>query len=150
MRVFYLVLGCISVVLGTIGIFVPGLPTTPFVLLASWCFYRSSPRLQAWLLQSFLGKYIREYRDKGGLTLRKRISILLLMATMVAISTIFFISSMPIRIVVWVAGLIGCIVVGFVVPKAKEQVFAMLSFEPIGRDKMIVLKETPPLVRVAE
>ena len=120
MRVFYLVLGCISVVLGTIGIFVPGLPTTPFVLLASWCFYRSSPRLQAWLLQSFLGKYIREYRDKGGLPLRKRISILLLMATIVAISTIFFISSMPIRIVVWVAGLIGCIVVGFVVPKAKE------------------------------
>ena len=120
MRVFYLVLGCISVVLGTIGIFVPGLPTTPFVLLASWCFYRSSPRLQAWLLQSFLGKYIREYRDKGGLTLRKRISILLLMATMVAISTIFFISSMLIRIVVWSAGLIGCIVVGFVVPKAKD------------------------------
>ena len=120
MRAFYSVLGCIAVVLGTIGIFVPGLPTTPFVLLASWCFYRSSPRLQAWLLQSFLGKYIREYRDKGGLTLRKRISIILLMATMVAISTIFFIKTLPIRIIVWVAGAIGCIVVGFVVPKAKE------------------------------
>ena len=120
MKPFYLILGVIAVVLGTMGIFVPGLPTTPLVLLASWCFYRSSPRLQAWLLQSFLGKYIREYRDKGGLTLRKRISIILLMATMVAISTIFFISSMPIRIVVWSAGLIGCIVVGFVVPKAKE------------------------------
>ena len=120
LKPFLLAAGMLAVVLGTIGIFVPGLPTTPFVLLASWCFYRSSPRLQAWLLQSFLGKYIREYRDKGGLTLRKRISILLLMATMVAISTIFFISSMPIRIVVWSAGLIGCIVVGFVVPKAKE------------------------------
>ena len=120
LKPFLLAAGMLAVVLGTIGIFVPGLPTTPFVLLASWCFYRSSPRLQAWLLQSFLGKYIREYRDKGGLTLRKRISIILLMATMVAISTIFFISSMPIRIVVWSAGLIGCIVVGFVVPKAKE------------------------------
>lgn len=118
MRAFYIVLGCIAVVLGTIGIFVPGLPTTPLVLLASWCFYRSSPRLQAWLLQSFLGKYIREYRDKGGLTLRKRISIILLMATMVAISTIFFIKTLPIRIIVWVAGAIGCVVVGFVVPKA--------------------------------
>ena len=120
MRAFYIILGCIAVVLGTIGIFVPGLPTTPFVLLASWCFYRSSPRLQAWLLQSFLGKYIREYRDKGGLTLRKRIYILLLMAMMVAISTIFFIKALPIRIIVWVAGAIGCVVVGFVVPKAKE------------------------------
>jgi uncharacterized membrane protein YbaN (DUF454 family) len=117
---FLLAAGVIAVVLGTTGIFVPGLPTTPFVLLASWCFYRSSPRLQAWLLQSFLGKYIREYRDKGGLTVRKRISITLLMATMVAVSTVFFISSMPIRIVVWSAGVIGCIVVCFVVPKAKE------------------------------
>ena len=118
MRAFYIILGCISVVLGTVGIFVPGLPTTPLVLLASWCFYRSSPRLQAWLLQSFLGKYIREYRDKGGLTLLKRISIILLMATMVAISTIFFIKTLPIRIIVWAAGAIGCVVVGFIVPKA--------------------------------
>ena len=42
------------------------------------------------------------------------------MALMVAISTIFFISSLPVRIVVWVAGLIGCVVVGFFVPKAKD------------------------------
>ena len=106
--------------LGAIGIFVPGLPTPPLVLLASWCFYRSSPRLQAWLLQSFLGRYIREYQSKGGVTTRKRIYIILLMATMVAISTIFFITSLPLRIVVWSAGLIGCIVVGFFVPKARE------------------------------
>ena len=120
MRAFYIILGCIAVVLGTIGIFVPGLPTTPFVLLASWCFYRSSPRLQAWLLNSFLGKYIRDYQNKGGITTRKRIYIILLMATMVAISTIFFIKTLPIRIIVWVAGLIGCIVVGFFVPKARD------------------------------
>ena len=121
MRAFYIILGSIAVVLGTLGIFVPGLPTTPFVLLASWCFYRSSPRLQEWLLQSFLGKYIREYRDKGGLTLRKRICIILLMGTMVGISTIFFIKKLPIRIIVWVAGVIGCVVVGFVVPKAHSK-----------------------------
>ena len=106
--------------LGTMGIFVPGLPTTPLVLLASWCFYRSSPRMQAWLLQSFLGKYIREYQDKGGITTRKRIYIILLMATMVAISTIFFISSLPIRIVVWSAGAVGYIVVAFFVPTARD------------------------------
>jgi hypothetical protein len=41
------------------------------------------------------------------------------MALMVAISTIFFIKTLPIRIIVWVAGLIGCIVVGFFIPKAK-------------------------------
>ena len=120
MKPFLLALGIISVVLGAIGVFVPGLPTTPLVLLASWCFYRSSLRLQVWLLQSFLGRYIREYQTKGGVTTRKRIYIILLMALMVAISTIFFISSLPVRIIVWSAGLIGCIVVGFVLPKAKE------------------------------
>jgi uncharacterized membrane protein YbaN (DUF454 family) len=120
-RVFFIVAGCIAVILGTIGVVVPGLPTTPFVLLASWCFYKSSPRLQAWLLQSFLGKYIRDYKEKGGLTMRKRLYIIALMATMVSISTIFFIHSWVIRWIVIVAGLIGCIVVGFVVPKAKEK-----------------------------
>jgi uncharacterized membrane protein YbaN (DUF454 family) len=106
--------------LGSVGIFVPGLPTTPLVLLASWCFYRSSPRLQEWLLRSFLGKYIQEYQQKGGITMRKRICIIVLMSAMVVLSTTVFIHTLAIRIVVWVAGLIGCLVVGFVVPKAKQ------------------------------
>ena len=121
LRIILLIAGVIAVVLGAIGVFVPGLPTTPLVLLASWCFYRSSPRLQAWLLQSFLGRYIREYQTKGGVTTRKRVYIILLMALMVAISTIFFISSLAVRIVVWSAGLIGCIVVGFVLPKPRSE-----------------------------
>lgn len=119
-RILFIILGCIAVIAGTIGVVVPGLPTTPLVLFASWCFYKSSPRMQAWLLQSFLGKYIKDYKEKGGLTIRKRIYIILLMATMVAISTIFFIQSTIIRIIVITAGVIGCIVVGFVVPKAKD------------------------------
>ena len=118
---FFIFAGCIAVILGSIGVVVPGLPTTPLVLFASWCFYKSSPRLRNWLLQSFLGKYIKDYTRRGGLTTRKRIYIILLMATMVTISTVFFIQNMIVRIVVWAAGLVGCIVVGFVVPKAKEE-----------------------------
>lgn len=120
-RVLFILLGSVAVILGTIGVVVPGLPTTPFVLLASWCFYKSSPRLQAWLLQSFLGKYIRDYKEKGGLTMRKRLYIIALMATMVSVSIIFFIPNKTVDIIVGIAGLIGCIVVGFVVPKAKEE-----------------------------
>ena len=74
--------------------------------------------MQAWLLKSFLGRYIRDYQAKGGITTRRRVHIILLMMVMVAISTIFFIKTLPIRIIVWVAGLIGCVVVGFFVPKA--------------------------------
>ena len=120
LRYLYILTGGIAVLLGIIGVVVPGLPTTPFVLLASWCFYKSSPRLQAWLLQSFLGKYIRDYKEKGGLTTRKRVYIIALMATMVSMSIIFFIPNTTVDIIVGVAGLIGCIVVGFVVPKAKN------------------------------
>lgn len=120
LRYLYILIGGMAVLLGIIGVVVPGLPTTPFVLLASWCFYKSSPRLQAWLLQSFLGKYIRDYKEKGGLTTRKRVYIIALMATMVSMSIIFFIPNTTVDIIVGVAGLIGCIVVGFVVPKAKE------------------------------
>ena len=120
LRYLYILTGGMAVLLGIIGVVVPGLPTTPFVLLASWCFYKSSPRLQAWLLQSFLGKYIRDYMEKGGLTMRKRLYIIALMATMVSMSIIFFIPNTTVDIIVGVAGLIGCIVVGFVVPKAKN------------------------------
>lgn len=120
LRYLFILAGGIAVVLGTIGIVVPGLPTTPFVLLASWCFYKSSTRLQAWLLQSFLGKYIIDYQQKGGITTRKRIYIVLFMLTMVSISLIFFIHSTTLRIIVAAAALMGCIVVGFILPKAKN------------------------------
>lgn len=121
LKYIYITAGVLATAMGTIGVVVPGLPTTPLVLLASWCFYKSSPRLQTWLLQSFLGKYIREYKEKGGITTRKRIYIILLMATMVAISTIFFIQHNILRLIVISSGVIGCIVVGFVVPKTKEK-----------------------------
>ena len=120
LRYLLIAAGSLSVAAAALGVVVPGLPTTPFVLLASWCFYKSSPRLQAWLLQSFLGRYIRDYQRRGGITTRKRIYIILLMLTMVSISLIFFIHATTIRIIVAVAALIGCIVVGFVLPKAKN------------------------------
>lgn len=75
--------GVVSLALGLIGIPVPLLPTTPFLLLSAFLFARSSPRLYNWLINHrYLGKYIREYREKHGVPLKVKIgSITLLWAS---------------------------------------------------------------------
>ncbi|WP_295940540.1 YbaN family protein [uncultured Alistipes sp.] len=73
-------LGCISFVMGIIGIFVPLLPTTPFLLLAAALWVRSSPRLYDWLLaHPRLGEYIRNFRENRAIPLRAKVVSLTLM-----------------------------------------------------------------------
>lgn len=121
-RIVYVILGLLCVVLGALGVVVPGLPTTPFLLLASWLFYRSSPRLQEWLLRSWLGTYIRSYRRRGGMKIAQKASAIGIMVTMVLLSTFVFIPAGSVaRIIVPIAGAIGVLTVIFAVPNAKEE-----------------------------
>lgn len=56
--------GIIALILGIIGILLPGMPTTPFIILASWCFARSSPRFHHYLLNhKYFGKALREWEN---------------------------------------------------------------------------------------
>lgn len=69
--------GLIAVVLGTIGVVVPLLPTTPFLLLAAACFARSSERFYDWLMNMpVLGQYIRDYRAGKGIPVRVKVTAL--------------------------------------------------------------------------
>lgn len=99
---------------------VPGLPTTPFLLLASWLFVRSSPRLQQWLLASWLGRYIRNYQRRGGMTISQKAGAVGIMVAMVLLSTFVFIPEGSIaRFIVPIAGGVGALTVIFLVPNAK-------------------------------
>lgn len=72
--------GLLSVGLGVLGIFLPILPTTPFLLLAAACFIRSSKGLYRWLINhKWFGPYIRNYREFKAVTLRAKIGTLILL-----------------------------------------------------------------------
>jgi len=83
-KILLVTAGTICVALATLGIFVPLLPTTPFLLLAVTCYSQSSERLNNWLINHrWFGPYIRTYREHRAITLRTKIgSITFLWATM--------------------------------------------------------------------
>ena len=84
MKYILIVLGSISLALGVIGIFLPLLPTTPFLLLAAALYVRSSEELYNWLIhQKYLGTYIRNFREHKAIPLHaKIISVTLVWATL--------------------------------------------------------------------
>lgn len=83
LKYLYIAAGTLSLILGVVGIFVPLLPTTPFLLLTAALYFKSSPRLYDWLLRNrYLGIYIRNFREYKAIPLRAKIvSVLLLWAT---------------------------------------------------------------------
>ena len=89
-RILLQSLGILSAVLGFIGIFLPLLPTTPFLLLSSWCFVRSSEKMNQRLMQhKYLGPYISNYKSKRGITKRNKIYSLSFLYITLSISFIF-------------------------------------------------------------
>jgi uncharacterized membrane protein YbaN (DUF454 family) len=92
--------GFLSLATGIVGIFVPLLPTTPFLLLAAACFFRSSPRLHRWITgHRVFGSHIRMYREYHAVLPRTRLAALALLWSLMAFSIIFVARSLWFRLV---------------------------------------------------
>jgi uncharacterized membrane protein YbaN (DUF454 family) len=92
-RTLLIVSGTLCVVLGILGMFLPVLPTTPFLLLASFCYARSSKRFYNWLITNrWCGEYIRNYREGRGITLRHKVLTILLLWLMIGYAALFVLS----------------------------------------------------------
>lgn len=100
LKYFYLISGFIFVTIGVIGIFLPLLPTTIFLILASICFLKSSPKANEWLKNhKILGGYIDNYQNKTGLTRNAKIANISALWSSISLSAFVFTDQIYIRII---------------------------------------------------
>jgi len=98
-RYLYLISGILLVAIGVIGIFLPLLPTTIFLILASACFIKGSPKANEWLRNhKILGVYIKNYQDKTGLSIKAKVFNITLLWIMILSSAYFFTEELLIRL----------------------------------------------------
>jgi hypothetical protein len=115
-RTLLLVLGFAAVALGTVGIVVPGLPTTGFFVLAAACFARSSPRFERWVLDlPTVGPMVRDHRAGLGMPRRAKVVAIAMMLTACSLSSIAL-GSLVAGAVILAAGAVGTWYVGWRVP----------------------------------
>ena len=109
-RLIFLILGCICLALGTVGVFLPILPTVPFYLATVFCFSQSSKKLHDWFLGTQLyKKHLQSFVEKKGMLLKTKISIISTVTLLMGLG-FFFMARKGIWIVilavVWAAHLV--------------------------------------------
>ena len=82
-KIFYLIVGILSTALGAVGVVLPILPTTPFLLLAAFCFAQSSERLHRWFLSTKLyEKHLKDFVQTRAMTLKTKLSLMSMASAM--------------------------------------------------------------------
>ncbi len=128
-RVALLALGWLAVALGSLGIVVPGLPTTGFFVFAAACFARSSPRFERWVLGlPTIGPMVRDHRAGLGMPRRAKFLAIGMMLAACSLSSLAL-GSRLLAAVVMGAGAIGTWYVGWRVP-TRERVLASRGSGP--------------------
>ncbi|MGL6041589.1 MAG: YbaN family protein [Deefgea sp.] len=111
-KTIWIIAGILALALGVLGVILPGLPTTPFVLLAATCFAKGSPTLHQWLLaHRFCGPMIRDWEQNRSLPLRIKGLAIGLMLLMTSLSIWHFAGQLTLQLGLAVLALIGAFVV---------------------------------------
>lgn len=101
-KLLLILIGVISMSLGMLGIILPVLPTTPFLLIAAACFMRSSEKLYKFLITNkYFGQYIKDYREGKGIPVKTKVIALVMLWTTILACLIFFIDKLIIRVVIF-------------------------------------------------
>lgn len=127
-RVLFLIVGFISLVLGTIGIVIPILPTVPFYLLTAFCFVRGSKKFADWFLNSKLYKnHIGNFANHRVMTIYGELILLTCVSTMLIVS-MWFVNKLAVSIILTI--LIAC-----------KYSYFVFRITPIGKKEYIRIKE---------
>ncbi len=111
-KLVYIVLAFVFFILGMIGVALPGIPTTPFLLLMSYFLIRVSPALnQKVLAWPLVGKPIRDWQEKGGVRPRVKVTAYAMVTLLVGLSLVFSSLTWPFKSAVFLAAIVGVYVV---------------------------------------
>jgi uncharacterized membrane protein YbaN (DUF454 family) len=101
-RLLWSTAGTISLALGVIGIAIPVMPTTPFLLLAAACYLRGSKRMYAWLMKNrWFGTYLLDYMEGRGIPVATKIVSLVLLWSAIGLSAAFVVTSTLLRVLLF-------------------------------------------------
>jgi uncharacterized membrane protein YbaN (DUF454 family) len=104
-RKLFIIAGCVSLGVGIVGIVLPLLPTTPFLLLAAYCYGRGSKRLYNKLLRNrLIGDYLRNYLDGKVMSIKAKILSISLLWVVIGCTAVYFADSLVIKIVLLAVG----------------------------------------------
>ncbi len=112
----FIIAGTVTLLLGVLGIVIPGLPTTPFLLLTAWLYVRSSPRLYRMVISTrYIGPYILRFQERRAMTVSEKAYSLAVMWIMITVSVVFLIETDWIRLLVLALGLVGTLNMAFII-----------------------------------
>jgi uncharacterized membrane protein YbaN (DUF454 family) len=133
-RILLITSGTLCVILGFLGMFMPVLPTTPFLLLAAICYARSSKRFYNWLMTNrWCGAYIRNYREGRGIPLKQKVLTILLLWLTIGYAAWFVISLW------WVKLILLGIAVGVTIHLVRIK-----TFKPETQNSQLLMEHKSP------